>query len=257
MLISIEKYITKKQGNRLPCFCYNEIDSTNRVAKSYIADGKVADRAVFIARTQTSGRGRYDRKFLSPKGGVYLTYVVRVPSGADFVGFGLYSALAVVHMLSSFADENLLSIKWPNDVKLNDKKIAGILPESVEKDGERYVLVGVGVNVDTKPCDIASVEIATSLRAVSGKRYDVRKAAAMLAVALSDLDDMYFGKFADDLSDEYNRYSSTIGKKITYKSAQGENICGKAVRVESDGSLVVVRDGVEEKIVWGEIVENA
>lgn len=259
MIGSIESYVEKKQGNRLPCFCFSRVDSTNRIAKEYIADGKVTDKAVFVASTQTAGRGRYDRSFLSPEGGVYLTYVTKVPSGSDFVSFGLYSALAVVNVLSSSIDNtaHTLSVKWPNDVKLDGKKIAGILPESVEKNGERFVIVGIGVNVDTKIEDLNAVEIATSLRAVTGKRYDVKKACAMLAVALSDIDDMYFGKFMNELNEEYNRYSSTVGKTVTYSVENGETVKGKAVRVERDGSLVVVRNGVEEKVVWGEIVENA
>lgn len=259
MIGSIQSYVEKKQGNRLPCFCFTTVDSTNRLAKEYIADGKVEERAVFIAHTQTSGRGRYDRSFLSPKGGVYLTYVRKVPAGADFVAFGLYSALAVANVLSTFVSEteHTISVKWPNDVQLDGKKIAGILPESVEKCGERFVIVGIGVNVDTKSKDLKSVEIATSLRKITGKRYDVKKASAMLCVALSDLDDMYFGKFNDELCDEYNRYSSTVGKIVTYTSSEGKTAKGKAVRVEKDGSLVVLSNGREERVIWGEIVENA
>lgn len=244
----------------MPCFCYKTTDSTNRIAKEFIADGKVEDRAVFISRTQTAGRGRYDRAFLSPKGGVYLSYAVKVPDGADFVGFGLYCALAVVNTLAGLAPEisDKLSIKWPNDVNADGKKISGILPESVEKDGARYVVVGIGVNVDTAEKDLQSLSgIATSLRAMTGKRYDVKKACAMLAVALSDIESMYFGKFSDELNEEYCLYSSTLGKTVSRTSSDGITSKGVAVRVENDGTLVISSDGKEEKILWGEITENA
>ena len=153
----------------MPCFYFYFTSSTNYLAKAFVAENSLKTPLVVVAKEQSAGRGRYDRTFLSPKGGVYMTYVA--PAGEDFLSWSLYGAVAVVRVLSTLGvNKDRLGVKWPNDVNLDGKKVCGILPESVVN-GDRFVLLGIGVNVNTKGDDLAPVkDIATSVYEATGKK---------------------------------------------------------------------------------------
>ncbi len=249
--------IKTKQGRRLPCFYVKEIDSTNEFAKKGIKYGLVSDVAAFIAKTQTSGHGRYGRVFVSPKGGLYLTFVKAV-GDKDCSPLGCYSALAVIDTLAQLGIEGrrIVSLKWPNDVKTNGKKICGILPETVVVNGVRYLLIGVGLNLNTPIESLKDVPNATSVFAQINEKHRMHTVVKSLAQNLdeivcafldSDKNDGY--AVSGEMHARYLEYCESIGLKVSYDN-NGEQYAGIVETVAIDGSLVM-EDGKE--IGWGEI----
>ena len=162
MYTDMAKTLYTKQGRVLPCFCYDSLPSTNDEAKRIAKEGR-EDRFAVAASEQTAGRGRYGREFLSLRGrGLYLSYAMKA-EGRDIVAFGALSALAVAALLEEYFGIRA-ELKWPNDVLANGRKICGILPESVVgRDGERYAVVGMGVNVFYSEEELGALaDIATS-----------------------------------------------------------------------------------------------
>ncbi len=250
--------IKTKQGRRLPCFYVNEIDSTNEFAKKGIKSGLVSDIAAFIAKTQTSGHGRYGRVFLSPKGGLYLTFVNKAVGEKDCSALGCYSALAVLDTLVQLGIEGRreVSLKWPNDVKINGKKVCGILPETVVINDVRYLLIGVGLNLNTPPESLKDLPSATSVFAQTNKKHRLRKVVKSLVQNLDEIVSAFLDGDKKDgylvnseMHSRYLEYCESIGLSVSYIENQ-EQYTGIVETVAVDGSLVMT-DG--KKIGWGEI----
>lgn len=125
-----------------------------------------------IAKEQTAGRGRFQRKWVSPKGNLYVTIYLQLPSSTcHLVSMGQIVSLSLAKL---FIKENFCpKIKWPNDILVDGKKIAGILCETEMKDGVADLFVGFGVNVNMNSDQIEEVnQPATSLMIVTGRRWD-------------------------------------------------------------------------------------
>lgn len=142
-----------------------EIDSTNEEAKR-LARGGGSHGAVIWAKEQRAGRGRAGRSWSSPPGNLYCSVLLQPGCDLDIIAQLTYVAAVAVHeTLSGILPEpEAIALKWPNDVLVNGKKIAGILLESfaVDSQSPRWVAVGVGINVDNSPKDVSFP--ATSLK---------------------------------------------------------------------------------------------
>lgn len=232
-----------KQGNeKLPCFCFYKATSTNYLAKVFVSENKLEHPAVFLAKEQTQGRGRYDRSFVSPKGGLYMTYVC--PASEGFSLWAILSAVAVNRVLEMVGVHSF--IKWPNDLKVEGKKICGILPESVVTD-KRYVVMGIGVNVNTDENDFDEVkDIATSIYQTIGKKVSVKRFAKLLARELHSVFEL---ENVEDTLEEYRQKCETLTKQVV----DSEGFSGIASKIADDGSLIVTNGEEEKEISWGEI----
>lgn len=237
--------ITVKQGTQVPCFYFYFTASTNYLAKAFVTENNLTTPLVVVAKEQSQGRGRYDRTFLSPKGGVYMTYVA--PAGDDFLCWSLYASVAVTRALSRLGvDKDRISVKWPNDVNLDGKKVCGILPESIVK-GDRFVLLGIGVNLNTKSKCLAPVkDVATSVYEATGKRHSIMKVASSIVKELYSLTN---SEDKGTILAEYKSCLETIGKSVM----RADGMSGVAVDVTCDGALIVECDGQTKEISWGEV----
>ncbi len=133
----------------------DEIDSTNSEAKRISSTGLSPDYLVICAKRQTHGRGRSGNVWESIDGNLFMSIVVPSSGSLDTMcQLSFVSSLALENVLSSlFKSQNInttLELKWPNDVLINDKKIAGILLESAGVNNE-YIIIGIGVNVCASP----------------------------------------------------------------------------------------------------------
>jgi BirA family biotin operon repressor/biotin-[acetyl-CoA-carboxylase] ligase len=126
---------------------FDELDSTNSTAKELALAG-AEEGTVVLARTQNQGRGRFDRIWQSPEGGIYLSFILRPKVSAEKTSLlPFVAALALTKTIDSYGLH--ATIKWPNDVRVNGKKIAGILLESeVIGHSSNYVVVGIGMNLN-------------------------------------------------------------------------------------------------------------
>ena len=227
-----------------------ETGSTQTDLSNDARAGKAKHGDVLVTEYQSAGRGRLDRRFDAPPRSSLLFSFFIVPQ-SDAGEWGWLPLLAGQSVISAMKNvfgleiTARLSLKWPNDVLLNDKKVAGILSERVQ-DG---VLIGIGLNVITPREDIA-FQNATSLW-IEG--FILTERAALLieilksfAKCLSDWEK----KEADFLA-EYRVVSSTIGKRVRIETPSGHSVEENAVDVDSSGALVL-SDGT--RVTVGDIV---
>jgi BirA family biotin operon repressor/biotin-[acetyl-CoA-carboxylase] ligase len=242
-------------GNEL--FFFSEIDSTNREAHDR-ARGGAREGTVILADSQSRGKGRRGRSWESPSGAnLYLSIILRppiCPSHAPQIT--LLAGVAAARALSGVSGLECL-IKWPNDIFLRGKKLAGILAE-MEGEGSkvRFVILGIGVNVNWRredfPADLGVM--ATSLHAESGKEISRAAAAAELFRELEKEYTAFLREgFSARLKDEWNRLSWINGKQVTLSSPEG-TLSGRALGLDTDGALLLLDgEGKTRRFIAGDV----
>jgi len=195
------------------------VSSTQDEARRWVEAGVARAGHVIVADEQTEGRGRHGRVWLSPRGGLYATYVVSPhPQIAVVAGMAVHRSL---HQFGVPA-----ALKWPNDLLIEGRKLAGILIESLET--EKLVLVGVGVNLEEAP-----LETAISLRAAGG---NVGRGELIATIGRG----LQFLATEEDLLCEYRAALSTLGESVRIDLGENRSpIEGTATDVDSNGRLIV------------------
>jgi len=183
---------------------------------------------IVMADSQTGGRGRYGRAWLSPHGGLYAT-IILIPRPLITIASGL----AVSRALDVFDVHTLL--KWPNDIEHEGRKLAGVL---IERTSE-YMLVGIGVNLDAEP-----LPTATSTHRAGA---DIRRGDLLLAI----WQHLEGGESGGDLLVSYRQRSATLGRRVRVTAENERTIEGLAVDVDEAGHLLVDVGGHIETMVSG------
>ncbi len=149
------------------------VDSTNLYAKRQLADFPKDSLTMIVAETQTHGRGQFEKRWISPKGNLYVTFVSFLPGyPADMTQIPLKTARQIQEWLFMYGIT--AKIKWPNDLLVNHKKIAGILCETLVHENRLAVILGVGLNVNMTEQEASQIEQpATSLRMETGRLFDL------------------------------------------------------------------------------------
>jgi len=215
---------------------YFRISSTNAEAMSAAARGE-PEGSVFIAEEQTSGRGRGGHSWLSQKSaGIYCSVVLRPEiSPAETLALSLAAGLAVraaVQGVTSLVPD----LRWPNDVLLAGKKFCGILIEmNAEPTRVRYLVLGVGINVNQSSFPAALKSEATSLRLESGRTWSRVELAAALLKSLHREYSALAGRHA------------VIGETIRRFDEASSMARGRQVRVEEEGGYEGVTEGLDER----------
>jgi BirA family biotin operon repressor/biotin-[acetyl-CoA-carboxylase] ligase len=240
-------------------FYFQEIGSTNLMAKEYALNG-FPEGVLVIAECQTQGRGRQHRYWHSPpNSGIYLSMILRpsLPPNETAV-ITLMTAVALAEAILTEA-EIMVRIKWPNDLLVGGKKLSGILTEiNTFPDSVDFVIVGVGINVNTPP-EIFSNEIkdiATSLFSETGRR--MRR--ARLVTAFLSAFEKYYAIFQKrqftTIINRWKSFSNIIGKVITV-DILGRRYTGKVVAVDQDGTLVIEDHRAKRhRLISGDIIES-
>jgi BirA family biotin operon repressor/biotin-[acetyl-CoA-carboxylase] ligase len=235
---------------------FQETTSTNDVIEKLARDG-VPEGVVVFAESQSKGRGRLGRKWISPaKKGLWFSVLLR-PKLPPRQATQLTVAFGVA-LRRALAEHSGLrpEIKWPNDILVGGRKVAGILTElSAELDRLRYAILGIGVDVNLQPGDFPPElrKTATSLKSELGKPIS---RADLAVTILRELDRDYrrlcAGEFAE-LAEEWEEQCSTLGKSIVIRTAQRE-IRGRAESLGEDGALLLrTEHGHLEPIVGGDV----
>jgi BirA family biotin operon repressor/biotin-[acetyl-CoA-carboxylase] ligase len=245
---------TKVIGRDIQVF--EQTTSTNDVIEKLARDG-VKEGVVVFAESQTKGRGRLGRKWISPAHkGLWFSILLR-PDLRPQETTQLTVASATALRRAIAAETNLHpEIKWPNDILIGGKKVAGILTElSAELDKVRHVIMGIGidVNLGTNELPVELRKTATSLKIELGETIS----RAELAVAiLRELDADYArictGRFAE-VADEWEENCTTIGKNVTVQIGD-RKIRGCAESLDDDGALLLrTEHGRLEPITGGDV----
>jgi len=234
------------------CRYYEQTGSTNDVARAWALEGAPAG-AVVIAEEQTAGRGRHGRVWMAAPGSSLLLSVVLRPALPP-------EALARVTLLGAVALAEALAalglqpgIKWPNDVQLGGRKVAGILAEAVwEGEALRAVVLGIGVNVrrDALPPEALTAYRATTVEAALGRPV---LRGALLADLLARLDAWAERLDGPDLLAAWARYSVTLGRRVVVASGD-ERLSGLAEAVDGHGALLLrLDDGSQRRLLAGDV----
>ena len=233
---------------------YDTIDSTNTRAKELAKNGAVHG-TVLVAGTQTGGRGRMGRSFLSPTGGVYLSVILR----PDCLPEQLMHLTCAAAVAGCKAVEQACGvcpdIKWTNDLVWGRKKLGGILTE-LGLDGAGnvdYAIIGIGINCEkTEDFPKELQDTVTSIREISQHGCPASMLSAKLIEAIYETDQLLFtGK--QEMLDYYREHCITLGKEI--KVIRGDSVnYGTALDLDADGGLLVrFVDGSEKIVASGEV----
>jgi BirA family biotin operon repressor/biotin-[acetyl-CoA-carboxylase] ligase len=238
--------------------------STNDLAR-HLAQSGAPDGTVVVAEEQTAGRGRQGRVWVAPPGrALTLSAVVRWepgrgddpatpdegpgPAAPRFELLPLVAAVAVAEACerAEVGDGRAVSvpcaIKWPNDVWIDGRKVAGILIEARPQEG--WAVLGVGVNIGTEAGDLPPDlrETATSLRIASGGAVDRDDALGELLERLAARLGDWRGGDVEALLDRYRERDALSGDRIGWESAGGDRMMGRAQGIDGRGNLVVLTD---------------
>ena len=228
-----------------------EIDSTNKYAKN-LSFSNIELPVVIYADSQSEGRGRLGRTFVSNKGkGIYMSILFKSYFDISEISrITAYTSTIVSSVIDNLTGVST-KIKWVNDIYLNDKKLCGILTESIIKNDDCYIIVGIGLNVLKQEFDDKLKDIVTTLEDETNIKYDIN--SIIEAISVSFFDNIYQIKTKEYIKD-YKSKSIVIGKNVEVK-LPNEVIYGKAIDIDDDGELVVSNNSNIHKIYSGEITK--
>lgn len=226
---------------------YDSIDSTNEEARRLAAAGEQGPLWI-VAREQTKGRGRRGRTWVSNIGNLFATMLVNVspPASAEL---GFAAGLAVADTIVSNAPGAAVALKWPNDVLLDGKKVAGILLEAVGADA---LAIGIGINLDH--CPEGTEFPATALKSVTGSAPGAGEALTILAGRWCAWYEVWRSKgFAHGLRESWLARAAGQGRQIRTRLHEGE-MDGVFEGLDEDGALLLRRsDGALMRITAADV----
>ena len=245
---------TKVVGRDIRVF--EETTSTNDVMEKLARDG-VKEGVVVFAESQTKGRGRLGRKWMSPaRKGLWFSVLLRPDlRPQETTQLTVASAAALRRAIKSVTGLSA-EIKWPNDLLIGGKKVTGILTEmSAELDRVRHVILGIGVDVSQDAAEFPAElrKTATSLKIETGAEISRAELATEILRELDlDYERICAGKFPQ-LADEWENGCATIGKNISVQMGT-RLIRGCAESLDDDGALLVrTEHGHLERIIGGDV----
>jgi BirA family biotin operon repressor/biotin-[acetyl-CoA-carboxylase] ligase len=252
----LQQLLTTQTFGR-PLHVLTQTTSTNDELKA-LALGSAPEGTVVLAEQQTLGRGRQGRTFVSPAGvGIYLSLLLRPTIDmARLPQLTLMVAVATADAMTAVCGV-LVHLKWPNDVEIDGKKVAGILTEAVLHLGEPpVVIIGIGINVNTTLEQLPSAlhDRVTSLALTTGTSVSRHQLIACLLAHLEGLYHTFQDAGMTSILERWRRYSRISGRVVQFSHA-AETKTGHVIGLDDDGALVVQTvDGIQERIVSGQVI---
>jgi BirA family biotin operon repressor/biotin-[acetyl-CoA-carboxylase] ligase len=231
---------------------YRDTVSSTMNEAAALADAGCAEGTVVVAEEQTEARGRFDRRWVSSPGDNVSFSVVLRPAVSQLSQLNMAASLAIAEAVDGLVGP-APTIKWPNDVRIDGKKLAGILIESAMDGADlRHAVVGIGINVNLDPAAFPEIsEVAASLRSATGVLHD---RARVLQAALEHIDDRYAQvRGGVSLRDDWSARLDTLGStvRVTWRDKE---MVGRATSVDDHGNLVLTAaDGSTQTAVAGEV----
>ncbi|MDC0155316.1 biotin--[acetyl-CoA-carboxylase] ligase, partial [Nitrosopumilus sp.] len=254
--------ITTELDTRLlgqQAYYYDSIDSTQTEALK-IANESNKEGTIIIAEKQTGGKGRSGRKWVSPKGGIWFSIILHPKFDISNVTlFPIASSLALSNAIEKTC-KITTELKWPNDLTIKGKKLAGMLVDaSLESNKIENLVLGVGINFEVNSKEIEKALKNTpnfyGVTSLSDQKNKI-KPIQLIQSFLLELEKIYEqlnNNQRRKIVSKWTERSSTIGKKIEVDTYQGK-IKGDAIKIDDDGGLVVKDVGKTNKIFAGDII---
>jgi BirA family biotin operon repressor/biotin-[acetyl-CoA-carboxylase] ligase len=241
--LKLENLKTKIVGKRI--LFLEEITSTNDEARRLASLGE-KEGTVVIAATQTKGKGRLGRRWISPPGGLYISIILKpYVSMQRLPLITMFTAVAIARTIRGLAKIEA-EIKWPNDIVISDKKVGGILCEA----SKRTIIVGIGLNLNTNLGLLPSIlkKQVTSIKFETGAIVDRDR---VIKILLEEFDRLYrdfLHRRQNEITAEWSSLCQTLGRKVKIDTVKG-GTSGIAEKIGDRGELRVrCSDGKIKKI---------
>ena len=254
----ITEYLnTKFIGKRI--YYFDSMDSTQNFAVE-IAPNRKENGTVVISKKQTEGMGRLKRKWKSPVGGIWLSVIVHPKFSTSQITLVPIATSLALHK----AVEKVLGIKpmlkWPNDLTLKKKKVAGILLDtSIQSNKIEFLVLGVGINFKIKPRNLEKLLKKTpNFYGVSTLVEKNEKPLPLVKQFLYELENIFQminSGSNKKIVTEWTKRSSTIGKNVSVITDDGR-FNGKAIKLDIDGGLIITRGKKTKKLFVGDVLHK-
>ncbi len=241
-----------------PIYYFPELPSTNMYALN-LCSRDPQDGTLVIANYQTHGRGRHHRAWRAPRGKALLFSLLLTPP-PELRGPQLLTIVGAISVCEAMKQLYTVpvSIKWPNDVLIEGRKVCGILTELTTQRGmTSAVVVGIGINVNQKVSELPRVvgTPATSLLIEYGKKISRLELLSKILERFEHYYRLFRRDQRDQVINQWRRFSSTLGKQVRVQTHETTFI-GTAADIETDGGLVVRKDnGFLVKIFSADVQE--
>ncbi len=232
--------LSESLQNLISNIVYHEsVESTNRTARELVLN-KTSGITLVLSETQTHGRGRHDRRWISPKGGLYMSLLLKPKCDAQkYTLFNLLAGCAVCQSIRELYGLNAL-LKWPNDVLINSKKVAGILSEVFDTHGTMWIVVGIGVNVNQEvagfPANLRNR--ITTLQEALQQTVDLNQLIITIIHGFYQRLVMLETGNHNAILNEWRKMNATLGKHVTVVDG-GNVITGVALDITKSGALLI------------------
>ena len=211
-------------------FSYDKIPSTQTYAHNMIAAGDAADHTAIVAESQTAGHGRYRRHWVSHHGNLYVSFIYGCARRDSRLSYAV--AVAMAETVAAFGAP--AQIKWPNDILVDGKKIAGVLIEY----NARFVVIGIGINIKHSP------RVDKYQTAKLNDYCDVSR-NVVLSTLMKKLDKWMMADFAD-VRVRWMELAAGLSHDVVYR-----DVAAKLVGIDEKGALVLQR-GEQYILVYGD-----
>jgi biotin-[acetyl-CoA-carboxylase] ligase BirA-like protein len=248
-----EKLQTKLIGKTIHYL--SEVASTNDIAKE-MAALRAKEGTVIVAGIQTGGKGRFGRKWASPKGGLWFSTILRPKlHPREIPKLTIVSSLAVAKTISQLFNLKP-EVKWPNDVLINAKKVCGILSEANTRGGTiNFVVVGVGLNANIELNSLPKQvrENATSLKQELNRNIECEQLLCVLLEKIEHYYVMLINREFNSVLEEWKSLCGFLGSYVEVTSWE-KKIEGWAIDVDETGALILrLQDGTLKRILSGDV----
>lgn len=233
-----------------------EIESTNQLAKQYIETG-VAAETVIIAESQTAGKGRLGKSWVSVAGkGLYCSIILKPECPREKLSLiTLLTGLVVAEIIEKISGLKA-QLKWPNDIILNGKKCAGILCEAVLKEDMDHVIVGIGINLNLNSKDIPDLlrSKVTSVGIEAKKYYEINEIFETVYQKVIDSIKQFEKYGFDPFLEKWRRRDFLRDKKTSWCTVGKEVVLGKGVGLSDTGEYYICDDeGTLHQVLSGDV----
>lgn len=246
---------------------FDSLDSTNVKARDFIQEGAPVGTTI-VAKTQTAGRGRSDRRWHSPSGGLYFSTLLVPSKPARATELSILAGAAVAQAVSQLLPKSQdVTLKWPNDLLIGKRKVAGILSEAVGDETMGICVVGIGINVNTTAEELIAFLKnpfpATSLALeLEGAAIDVNRVLDLVLTKIESLYTQYWDRGFDSIRKVWEDNCSMMGKQVQIENAGflGPNekaptrpVQGEFRGLDPNGAMVVKLSEKDVSFYTGEI----
>ena len=247
---------TEFLGNRI--YYFNTIDTTQNFAMS-IASKKNEDGSVVISKKQTGGKGRMNRKWKSPIGGIWMSIIIHPKFDVRYATLvPIATSLAICIAIEKTLKINT-KLKWPNDVTVKGEKVAGVLINAsmISNQIENMVL-GIGINFKINPNELKnSIKKTPNFYGVATlvkKNQNMSPLVKQFLYELENVLQLINSGQIKKIINGWTKRSSTIGRNVSIITNEGR-ISGKAIRIDNEGGLIISKGKKTDRVLVGDVKE--